>query len=798
MKFTLTLLSLALFFQNSLLAQYSVSGHVFDAKESALFYANVSLLNAADSAWIQTVSSDDAGAFAMKDVASGVYLLDVRLLGYATQKKLLTITGNTSDVNITLQGSGAQMEEIVVAAKKNIIETGLGKTIVHVRDNVKLSSNLLDVLKIMPGVNVRPDGTISMDGKEGVMVLIDGKRTYMTGRELAEYLKSINASEVANVELMTQPSAKYDAEGNSGIINIKMNKNKREGWKGVATGMYSQAQYPFVSANSNISYRKNNITYKLQPGYYRGTGYLKSITETTALSEGLPQNHIREESFRKESFPDYSLSTGVDYDVTEKTNVALTARGIYHTNKEVDKTTSAIENYVIGDKILNLTENRNGHQRGNADVMLFAQHEIDSTQNLQLDAGYFYKQRDIYQKLNSTNYDEQGIVLAEPLILDNKIPDVNHLYTAQLDYTGKPGKKVDLECGVKASHAAVDEKNLFHIYKNNTWQRDTTRTNEFLYDETITAAYASVSGKAGKFQLKGGVRVEHTHIEGNQATQDIQFSKDYTSVFPTAYVTCKASDKHTVELNYNRRLQRPYYRELNPFIWVTSQYSIREGNPMMNPQFSNNLELKHNYRGRLLTSLSCSQTSGVFTDRLRYNKQTNVSYYSTGNNGRRFKGALSAYYNNQLYDWLNVNAGGIVNYTEYEADYNGEHHYASNMWYYASVDTQLSFKKGWNANFHTRYVGPYYMTVVQRVGGSMWVNADVSKNLFEDTLSVKLSVQDPFHTYRYIENMYLPDVVVASSSEFATQSLALGLTYNFGKRDELRRRERTIEGSERL
>lgn len=777
---------------------FSIKGKVVTTAGSAVPLAYVSVLNGADSTMIQTGQTNDNGVFDYQDIKPGKYIIDVQALGYHNSKQQVQVSADTTLPDIVVKSKDNRMEEVVVAAKKDIITTELGKTIVHVRDAAKQGSTLLDILRTMPGMSVGADGTISMDGKDGLLVLVDDKPTYLNGRELTEYLKSVNASEVNNVELMTQPSAKYEAEGNAGIINIKMNKHKQEGWKGTASAHYEQGVYPFIGANSNISYRKNKATYFINPGYYKGQGFLKSTKETQAKQDGETVAVITEEAFKKEQFPDYSLKTGVDYDVTDKTTLAASAKGIYHTNTEVDKTQSVITGVSNGSTIYNNTENRNGHIRSHIELDAFLKHEIDSNSNVQVNAAGFFNRRDIYQQLNSANYDENGEPLPEPLILDNKIPDRTNLYVLKADYTGKIADNVKVECGVKSNYTTLDEANLFDRYTNNTWVTDTIRSNKFLYKEYINAAYVSSSTSINKLQLQGGLRVEHTHAEGNQVTQNKQFVLDYLSLFPTAYANYKIDKNHTLEANYSRRLRRPNYRDLNPFAMYTSQYSIFTGNPLLQPQFTHNAELKHNFKGRFITVANWSKTMGTFIEQLVFDNSTNVSTSFYANGGRNSRLSLSGHYTNQVNKWLHLGIMAAGHYAEFEADYNGQHHYATWAGMYASIDTQLSFKNGWSASAHSRCAGPYRTSVVQHTNGSVWVNASVSKSMMKDTASVRISLEDPFRWYRHAYIIDQPNARAASSSMYNTQSVSLAFTYNFGKRDELRRRDDIAEEGRRM
>src|SRR5690606_5181467 len=221
-----------------------------------------------------------------------------------------------------------------------------------------------------------------------------------------------------------------------------------------------------------------------------------------------------EESFRKEVFPDYSLKAGIDYDVNEKTALSFAAKGIYHTNREVDQTNSVIDNYATGE-IYNDAENKNGHKRSHIELDGYFKRIIDSNSSMQWNAGCFINRRDLYQELNSLNYDEDGQPLPDPLILNNEIPDRMNLYVIKGDYETKLGE-VKLECGLKDNLMTMNEENRFEQYVDGRWVNDTTRTNKFLYNEMISAAYVNSTTAISKLQLQCGLRAEYTYAEGDQ------------------------------------------------------------------------------------------------------------------------------------------------------------------------------------------------------------------------------------------------------------------------------------------
>ena len=241
----------------------------------------------------------------------------------------------------------------------------------------------------------------------------------------------------------------------------------------------------------------------------------------------------------------------------------------------------------------------------------------------------------------------------------------------------------------------------------------------FYYDESISAAYVSASASKDKWQAQAGVRVEHTYAKGELLTTDETFERNYTTIFPTAYISYKANDKNTIEANYGKRIQRPFYRELNPFTLVTSQYNFSVGNPMLAPMFTNNIELKHNYRSRLITTVSYSVVNGVFTRELSFDNATNVSNYSTTNNGRKRRSALSAYYNRQINNWWGVSATGNVWYDEFEGRFDDRDVYATTTGLFMKLDTQLTLKDGWYVKCGANYLSPFKSSAIGANGG--WV-----------------------------------------------------------------------------
>ncbi len=787
-KYTTLLLFASILFCIKAQAQHTISGTVTGEHSKVVSDAIVSLLNQSDSSWLQTVYSTEGGVYNIEDVAAGKYVLNVQRLGYSNVMKPVVVINNSVKQDFSLQSD--QLNEAVVKSRRVAIQTELGKTVVNVSKEMKTGKSLLDLLRDVPGVTVSPTGDVSIAGKQSVTLMINDQPVELSGKDLAAYLRGVTASNVDKIELMTQPSAKYDASGNSGILFVKLNKQKKQGWSGNANAVYSQARYPFVSANGRAAYRKNKVGVHMSPGFYRGEGFL--ISDKERISKDILSQKklasVKEDAFLREVFFDYATEFGVDYDISDKTQISGTIRGTHHPNKQWDNVSSKIEDYNNSNQIYNRSVVGRGFTRNDFKGTLFLKHEIDSTQKLTVNGYYFTQRKDIYQNITGVNYDEQGNVLTGGLNLRNDIPIASSIYSINADYTANVKKDTKLEAGVKSSYVPIDEANNFKTLANNNWVKDVNRTNHFLYNEYINAGYVNASTQKGKWQAQVGLRVEHTYAEGHETTQDNKFKRNYASVFPTAFVSCRIDSNNTVEVNYGKRIKRPFYRELNPFTNFASQYVVSSGNPYLLPMFTHHVELKHNCKGKLITTLEFDQTINGFTEQLLFDATSKVSNYSTTNNGRSRGGALAALYNGEIRNWLSLSVVGRASYNEFQTRYNNESYRSSRMSMYMSIDTQLRLKNGWAASLHSRYAGPYMVDAFREVSGSMWLSSNISKSMLNDTLVVKLSMQDPFNWYRFNQTVALPNNEVTETSMYATQNVTLALTYNFGKNENKRAR----------
>jgi hypothetical protein len=776
-------------------AQHTVSGIVKD-NAGAVSAVTISLLHAADSSWVQSELSDEQGGFSFQDVKDGKYLLDARLLGY---ERYLMPLEKWKGIEIILTRSLSQLKEVVVKSKAPVIQTEMGKMTVNFEQaNISAGSNVLELLRKAPGVAVDGNGNVSMGGK-GVLITIDDKQTYMAGEDLVNYLKALPAEQVAQLDLMSQPSAKYDAEGNTGIINIKTRKSKKAGLSGNVALSGGMGEYPSTHNSANITYRKDKLTLQANAGYLLGNGFLRHRQQrsfkdvnTNAITGTLDQK-----SFQQETFEDYNLRLAADYAANHKLTFGGSVQGIYHPNNQLDRSEATITDRTTGDITYNRSDNDRGFVRYNTNTTAYTKYVPAKDQTITGELTYRTSDQQDGQLLQSRNYNKYMMSQPDGLTLRSKYPLTMDVYVGNVDYAGTVGKDMKLEGGVKSVYLANEIGSINDIQHNGVWEYDSLRSNNYLYNENINAAYISASKSLSeKWQAQLGLRVENTNIYGLQEASGAELDRSFTSCFPTAFVSYKANEKNTLEMNAGRRISRPSYRDLNPFVFYLSQYNSSGGNPNLLPSYRYRVELTHNYDNKLISSIACSRAYDLINDATLYDAVTKAVHFTKQNNANKWVATFSVSYNQQIVPWWTLMTSYNWYYNDYE-DYNGNS-IAHSHGHSFAIGNQFNYK-GWSVDTFYAFNSGDLQSSIERNGPSHWMNASVGKKIWKDTATIKLSADDPFAVYRYTTTQELQAVNIKGKGQFATQGFSLGFTYNIGKKmDNIREQNSNSEEARRM
>jgi hypothetical protein len=770
----------------------NIDGIVKDNSDKPVVDASVSLLKAADSSWLQSTLTDDKGGFRFTNIAKDAFLLNVDAAGY--ERAVIPVTKYT-DVAITVTQKLHELAAVEVKSNAPKIRSELGKLIVNFEEtSVSGGDNVLDLLRRAPGVTVDGNGNISMNGK-GVLVTINGKQSYLSGDDLISYLKGLSAEQIAQLELMNQPSAKYDAEGNAGIINIKTKKIKKPGFNGNAEASYKQGVYPTMNGRANLNFKQNSLTLFANAAYLHATGFLnQDQLRTTTDSNNVQTTQVVQNSFLKETFEDYKLTTGFEYEFSPKTNVSGSLTGVYHPNTEKDITNGTIHDLVSNETIYNTSGLNSGLLRKYMEGNLYADYKPGKDHDLSMEINGFFWYQKTHKQLTSQNVDEYGQLLPDGLLFNSAAPQHINVLAGRADYSGSLGNKIKFEAGLKSSYLMNNTNPVFYVYENSQWQYDTTRSNNYKYSENINAAYVSAGKEYKKWQVKLGLRAEQTNIRGIQTVHDQQFDKSFLSLFPTVFVSYKLNEQNTFELDYGRRVTRPSYRDLNPFLSYLSQYSVSSGNPDLLPQYKNSITLRHNYKNMLFSEVSCGRVSDMINPVIDYDEASKIVLKTLHNYAQKYNVHAGVSLNKELRPWWTLTSSCDFYFNEYR---DSSRFLASSTGQSFSISNEFKLK-GWSFFAHYNYNSGDLQSLVERNGNSQWMATSIAKKMWKDTATVKISFEDPFALYRYTPHSSWNGVTTDSRMQYQTQSVTLAFTYNFGEELNIKHRESKSEIEKRL
>jgi len=619
--------------------------------------ATVNVLRLKDSSLVKMSVCDKAGLFEIEKIATGQYAVKVTAVGYASfVSKPFTIGSENNTViipTIELTKTSKDLQGVRVTATRPLIENKIDKLVVNVEAAISnAGSTALDVLEKSPGVTVDRDGNISLKGKQGVIILIDGKQTYLSAADLATLLRNTPANQLDQIEIMSQPSAKYDASGNSGMINIKTKKNQQEGFNGSLSLSYTQGKYAKTNNSFVFNKRKGKVNMFTTVGVSFNKGFFdidltrnildKSTKAVTSVFNQTTNNYRHDQP--------NTIKAGLDFFATKKTTLGAVVNFTYLNAGGSGASSTDIYNGSNVLTSINTAQSYFTYDWHNYSTNLNFRHIIDTSgTEITADADFILYHKTNPGTTNNYTYDSYHRLIANPFLLSISTPSDINIYTAKVDYVHPIKKVAKIEAGLKSSYVHTDNVADYNYYDfpTGSWKTD-NRTNHFKYNENINAAYLNASKQIKKWGYQLGLRLENTIAKGTQITNNKSFEKNYTQLFPTAYASYTADKKNTFALSYGRRIDRPNYQDMNPFTYFLDKFSYREGNPNLTPQFTQNVELSHNYKGQLNTSVNYTRTTDVITDIFTQNDVDSSLAYKRQNIATRRNIGLSINYNKAI------------------------------------------------------------------------------------------------------------------------------------------------------
>ena len=781
----------------------SISGQVSDAAGRPVIAATVILVNAADSLPLKTTSTGNNGRFVIQSLQAGSYKIWITHVDYQKyQSNLITINpaGRPFDQGqiIIQKRTATQLKEVVISGKKPFVEHKMDRTVINV-DALATNEGIsaLDVLEKSPGILVDPNGSISLEGKQGAVVYIDDKKSYLTGADLAAYLASLPSGSLDQIELMTNPPAKYDAAANGGVINIRLKKNKIRGFNGGLTLLYGQWRYGKTEERFNFNYRSGKFNLYGNIGDNQ-QNYSSTNRQTRQYLD--PAGYYGLYNYSHTHGHTLAPQVGLDYYQSDKTTIGVLFNGTFRPST------------ILGQSVTNLTGAgmqpdstvnqyfNNSHNSNSGYANLNYRHQYYTKgHELTADFDYNFFRITDNQLFNNITTLPNGQYTSQSQQA-GLIPDNINIYAFKSDYAQPFKNGIKLETGLKTSFTHTDNQANYFNIMNNISRPDYTKTNHFLYDENINAAYLSATKDWKRLSVEAGLRMENTVSKGNQlgnpTQRDSSFKRNYTGLFPIIFLQYKldSTSVNQFGLNYGRRINRPYYQDMNPFVIPEDQFNYDAGNPYLKPSYAQNLQLSYIYKNNLTVKFSYTRTTG---DIQTFNKIENGIIYSTFDNiGTNIDKTLSINGSINPSGWFSLNAYAALISLHTQTILNSQLTDIYGTYLFLNGNMQFKLGSGWNTELNGFFKSRSHTF-------QMTDNAQKRLNaVFQKKISANFTARLVFTDFLYlfkqsgtINNLVLTHATYLST--YDTRGFNISLTYRFGKIiKDLRNHQDSASGSE--
>ncbi|GAB2578003.1 TonB-dependent receptor domain-containing protein [Spirosoma areae] len=792
---------------SQVLTRGTVNGQVGTVAGKPLEFTTLMLLKAKDSTLVKGAISDAEGKYAFENVGAGKYVVAAQQVGY---RKTYTAPFAVDEAHpalelpaLALTDETKNLTEVKVVAQKPFIEQQVDRTVVNVEGSIVSSGNTaLEVLEKAPGVTIdRQNDQIQLKGKAGVIVYIDGKQTYLSQQEVSNLLKNTPSDNIATIEIITNPGSKYDAAGNSGIINIRMKKNKNFGTNGtfiIGTG-YGwvnnlngvRDDLPKFNTSLNLNHREGKVNLFGNYSYTNRQSAQQNEINRAILYNGRT-TYFDQYSFRPNNFTGHSYKAGMDYFINQKSTIGVLVNGFSN-----DWRQNGLNNTLISDMNRQLTSkaatqvNIDNHFT-NFTSNINYKYEFGKGREWTVDADYVH-----YGGLNnntlSTAYTNAENVLTRPnQDVLNRMPSAINILAFKTDYVHPMANGSKWETGLKSSFVNADNNTIYDTLQQETrkWLPDASRSNQFQYDENINAGYINYAGKFGKLKVQAGLRAEHTHSIGTSVTLNQTVDRNYLNVFPTLFLSRQLDTNNVLNLSYSRRIDRPDYQNLNPFVFYLDPYTYQKGNPFLRPQYTNSIDLTHVYKNAFTTTLNVSHTTDFISrETPRQIPAENITYVTAENQGSSTNISLNLSFPVVIAKWWRMQNNFNGYYVNYQTIYSNAPYEVKLAAYNLYTSNNFTFSKTLSGELSGWYnsTSQYGFYRAQPMGG---FSLGLQKKIMADKGNLKLNVNDPFWLNKFNGRAVVQDINFRVLSRWESRQIRLTFTYRFGNQNVKTARQR--------
>ena len=782
---------------HQLMAQSVIHGIIKDANEKPIQFANVLLLSSLDSSLVKGMISDASGKYSFENIKKGSYRISASFTGMEPVfTPVIETTPDKKEMNagmIHLKNSPVKLKGVTVDVKKPMFEQKIDRMVINVKNSITAAGGTaLDVLEKSPGVTVnRQNNSIAVNGKNGVVVMINGKITYMPVDALVQLLGGISAGNIEKIELITTPPAKYDAEGNAGYINIVLINNPNAGANGSYFLTAGYGRKELGSAGANFNYRTAKVNLYGNYGFDYDHSLQSGIGFTQLTKSG---NIIANNSFTNRDATRHvnNARIGIDYQVDSATIIGALISGYNNHWKMLADNGATVEQNGNLDTTIHTIDNEVNHWQ-NIMTNLNLQHTFKPGQVLYFDANYIYYKDNNPNAYSNAYYKGANEYLYNENIKSGKITPIN-VKVLSTDYTTPIGKKITMEAGAKVSLSKFTNEVSIENLHQGTWNTDSSLSANYLLKENISAVYTSfIITPATKTTMKAGLRYEYTTSKlGTVQTADI-VNRKYGQLFPTFYISQKLDDNNSINFSYSRRITRPTFNDLAPFTIFFDPKTFFTGNPALQPAIANTVQANYIFKNYIFTlSYTHEENTIESFQTVRIDTITNMLYLSAKN--VKYEQYVTASFslpftvtkwwsmqNNINVDWRQVNT--VYDNSPVQlavVDYN----FNSTQSFTLPKDFSLELTGFYSSAsyFGTAKLKPLYQ-----------VNAGLQKKLKNKKDVVRFTANDMFNSgtnYRFVEDIPIQGTIINGSLNFGRVAYKLTYTHNFGNKALKGKRDR--------
>lgn len=776
---------LLIFFKINVLAQ-SISGVVTGNSDAG--HKDLEVIAISENQQKYSTITNEKGEYEIKLSKSGNYTIEI----FQNQDKVFSENVNiNNDLRKNFSITAIKnIEGVVIQYQKKLIERKVDRLILNVENSVAATGgDALDAVGKVPGVRVANDN-ISVIGKSNLMIMIDNRLVQLSGKDLAEYLKTIKSDDIKSIELITNPPAKYSAEGNSGLINIVLKKQKKDTWSTSVKSVYHQATYPTGGVGATLNYNKNNFSLLTNLGYSKG-----KTAPVEANKIFYPAEIWNTVNRRRDLSDRFNAKIDLEYKSKNITN-GIKYAGVFSNPSILDNSVTDIQN-ITGDELSTLDT------KGKADIKdrlhTFNYHFIydfdEKGKILSVDFDLLNLNSKTSRKFSTVS---EGDYLQNSLATGNqKISN----YSVNIDME-HPLKNHEINLNYGARFSFIDTKNRYNHFDiaDNVLVENMGLTDNFRLKENTQALYVSANKKfASPIEAKIGLRIENTQLEGNSIYNNIITKNNYIKFFPTFYIVYSPDEKNSYSFNYGKRINRPAFDALNPFQWILSPYVYSEGNPSLKPSISDNFEISHTYKSLLISTAFVNFLKNGFNQISIIDENSKVSQNKYLNFINSYDIGLSEILNLTLGKIIATNITGAVFYS-HSKSYIPETPDQLNGWNASlSISNDITLNKTKTFFLNISYnINSKGVDNINYVSGTNQLDATLKFLMLDKKLTASLQLNDIMSSNRPEYTTYSNGIKYTFRNYYDNRFLRLALTYSFGGKLENSIQERETKNQEEI